>query len=518
MLGAIETVIGFAVGGYGVVLSRRILRLLSRASLCIGVIKGYALYFNNVAQNFNCYSFSVDDFHVRSQFHEIISNPRFSTFRQLSPKATSFRAAQHASDTQESSATYETLPTPGPPDKAHFADPTAENGQQRVAVRYHQGTPLLHLRFSTLDMPCPATIVEDIEAQPQSELELPLPSYHQLSVFRDSSDSASSFFAPFELVSAPRRTLSQRSARAQLCQTAVPTTSEESESTNPDPDPTTPAVEPRNLSRIQSMKSLPDSLQAVQDLAGQFPGPPMTFKDGDTPPPDVPPVAVPVETPPIPQALGSPSELQFKRPSSPSYEGFVLSDDHSEWSNSNLSSPVAFSDNKSVRSTRQPTLYNVTGTPLRSASLVIHPEKSSSFGPFNDEDEEDSLSSSRTATVKTISRSVSNRSQPSDAEGAAAGMLDLTTALNSAKPPRQSQIRKPRSTPKLVTTTSKDIPLSKVRNNIGEDSRRKSTSLPRHTDHKRGNHVQLKHIIIPPRRLNMPEILDESEEFRDDDK
>jgi hypothetical protein len=40
MLGGIETVIGFAVGGFGVVLSRRILRLLTRASLCIGVIKG----------------------------------------------------------------------------------------------------------------------------------------------------------------------------------------------------------------------------------------------------------------------------------------------------------------------------------------------------------------------------------------------------------------------------------------------------------------------------------------------
>jgi hypothetical protein len=40
ILGGIETVIGFALGGFRVVLTRRILRLLTRASLCIGVIKG----------------------------------------------------------------------------------------------------------------------------------------------------------------------------------------------------------------------------------------------------------------------------------------------------------------------------------------------------------------------------------------------------------------------------------------------------------------------------------------------
>jgi hypothetical protein len=40
MLGAIETGIGFAVGGFGVLLTRRILRLLTRVSLCIGVFKG----------------------------------------------------------------------------------------------------------------------------------------------------------------------------------------------------------------------------------------------------------------------------------------------------------------------------------------------------------------------------------------------------------------------------------------------------------------------------------------------
>lgn len=39
-LGAIETVVGFAQGGFGGALIRRILRFLARAILCIGLYKG----------------------------------------------------------------------------------------------------------------------------------------------------------------------------------------------------------------------------------------------------------------------------------------------------------------------------------------------------------------------------------------------------------------------------------------------------------------------------------------------
>jgi hypothetical protein len=39
-LGTIETVVGFAGGTFGVALTRRILRLLGRVSLCIGIAKG----------------------------------------------------------------------------------------------------------------------------------------------------------------------------------------------------------------------------------------------------------------------------------------------------------------------------------------------------------------------------------------------------------------------------------------------------------------------------------------------
>ena len=46
-LGAVETVIGFAQAGFGGVLTRRILRLLCRACLCIGILKGYVFHIHS---------------------------------------------------------------------------------------------------------------------------------------------------------------------------------------------------------------------------------------------------------------------------------------------------------------------------------------------------------------------------------------------------------------------------------------------------------------------------------------
>jgi len=39
-LGAIETMVGFGGGGFGVVLTRRLLRFIARACLCIAIVKG----------------------------------------------------------------------------------------------------------------------------------------------------------------------------------------------------------------------------------------------------------------------------------------------------------------------------------------------------------------------------------------------------------------------------------------------------------------------------------------------
>jgi hypothetical protein len=44
-LGAIETVLGFTDAGFGQDITRRVLRLLSRACLCVAVAKGYLVTF-----------------------------------------------------------------------------------------------------------------------------------------------------------------------------------------------------------------------------------------------------------------------------------------------------------------------------------------------------------------------------------------------------------------------------------------------------------------------------------------
>ena len=471
----------------------------------------------------------------RHQLRDFISNPRHSTFRQLSPKDTTF----------QKSTTYKTA---GLPDMVHFSNDKAQNGQRRVTVRYDAGTPSLHMRFSMLDIPSPATIADEIRSRPQSEwdahLSQPQPNFLQplKSVFRGSADSAASFAGPFELVATPRRMLSQRSARAQLCRAASSTSRE-----SPYSDPT--ALEPRGDGRVQSVKSIPDSLQAVHDLAGQFPGPPMAFKDQNT---LITPSVwneVPTDALPKPQALGSPSALQ-------SQENLSRKSEDSERS-SNRS--IGLSDNKSIRSNRQPTLY-VTETPNKSAAL--YSEKP--IDPFNDEDEEESCSPYIVTSVdkETSDVPVSGFNGLQNPKGGTGDIPDLATALDaeeshqfqqslqqkspyrsgkvtqtagrigssskatellpSAKIPTNSYERNisigipwlktadmEEEDRRLLRAMSKrDIPVSRVKS-VGKAPRR-STPQPTLASHARGS-MHLNPIIIPPRARNMPEIMDHHE-------
>ncbi|PIL28974.1 hypothetical protein GSI_09021 [Ganoderma sinense ZZ0214-1] len=77
-LGAIETVIGFAQGGFGIALTRRILRLLSHACLIIGIVKGV-----DTIEDFQLYSPSEVRKRRKSTLRAMIQNPRFSTFRHV---------------------------------------------------------------------------------------------------------------------------------------------------------------------------------------------------------------------------------------------------------------------------------------------------------------------------------------------------------------------------------------------------------------------------------------------------
>ncbi|KAG5640815.1 hypothetical protein DXG03_006941 [Asterophora parasitica] len=104
----------------------------------------------------------------RSRLREFISNPRHSTFRQLTPTATAFHATARAS----------LGPSSGLPGMRQFADVkrganalhTSEKPSQRVTVHFANGTPMLHLRFSALEIPTPEAFkAKSLSPRPTSE-------------------------------------------------------------------------------------------------------------------------------------------------------------------------------------------------------------------------------------------------------------------------------------------------------------------------------------------------------------
>ncbi|KAI0922800.1 hypothetical protein AcW1_002639 [Taiwanofungus camphoratus] len=76
-LGTVETVIGFAQGGFVFAITRRVLRFLGRACLIVGVGNGV-----DTVEDFTIYGTEVQP-HRRSRLLALISNPRSSTFRQV---------------------------------------------------------------------------------------------------------------------------------------------------------------------------------------------------------------------------------------------------------------------------------------------------------------------------------------------------------------------------------------------------------------------------------------------------
>ncbi|KAH6910597.1 hypothetical protein BKA70DRAFT_1560504 [Coprinopsis sp. MPI-PUGE-AT-0042] len=104
-IGAIETLVGFMGASFEILLTRKILHLLSRIFLCIGIIKGvdYIEDFNVVRkeiQEATRSKLTLSPFEVQSNptpapakpsgIRGKISNPRMSTFQQLSPTAKEF--------------------------------------------------------------------------------------------------------------------------------------------------------------------------------------------------------------------------------------------------------------------------------------------------------------------------------------------------------------------------------------------------------------------------------------------
>ncbi|KAH7915877.1 hypothetical protein BJ138DRAFT_1176159 [Hygrophoropsis aurantiaca] len=137
-LGAIEAIVGFAEGGFAVPLSRRILRLLGRACLIIGCLKGL-----DACENFENLTNELRGPSRRSKhlsnLRDFVSNPRLSTFRRLSRLSIS--------------------PAYGRNSPMELSPTDKEN--QRVTVHYAKGqAPFLQIRFSALDFPAPAILAE----------------------------------------------------------------------------------------------------------------------------------------------------------------------------------------------------------------------------------------------------------------------------------------------------------------------------------------------------------------------
>ncbi|KAF7292495.1 hypothetical protein MKEN_01473800 [Mycena kentingensis (nom. inval.)] len=297
-LGAIETVVGFAQGGFGGALTRRILRFLARGCLVVGMVKGLDRVddFTEVRKELDA---NRGKFR-RSRLGNLISNPRFSSFQQLTPTATQFYDAPRAvgpsplsrqlSEKQpgmnefaqirrEASMTERERPRPismvqsrsGTFDSYVTED---SNGflrprpRERVTVHHGSGSaPTLHLRFSGLDMPSPAVIADNVKSRPVSN--------GWVSIARSSRYAASSF-APSFAFDTP------------VPQPPVPAAYPEfifaGGMTSPDAPtallspPQTNRRDTRAVSEYSARSSAyPDTLNAVRELANQFPGTPAPY-------------------------------------------------------------------------------------------------------------------------------------------------------------------------------------------------------------------------------------------------
>lgn len=373
----------------------------------------------------------------RSRPNMLISKPRNNTLRPLSANATSFHTAPRAAP-QPPGGIFSTKggkigDIVKPPHYLTFTQRQSqinlEKGiqesvypfsnkagmpvKERVTVLFTNGAPTLHMRFSMLDIPSPALIVEKVKSRPPSEIfvddfrkshiearvsfalppstrsgttisrpqdaefPIPRPHFHDSEKTHSGSFRNSSLNSPvpsmnaYEIVTVPQRTFVQTAAPPRVLTTfgnnvitesptsISPSTSNRLTFGVPSPIVPSPprpqssvfsAAQQATNSRVKSMsvKSIPDSIEAVHELAGQFPGPPVTFSSLPRPRSTVweegsddnlsdPPGMV------IAQAVGSPSQLTFSNtgpyPQSPAGTTLPTDDDSTTtWGNSQRSS------------------------------------------------------------------------------------------------------------------------------------------------------------------------------------
>ncbi|QRV85069.1 hypothetical protein RhiJN_13085 [Ceratobasidium sp. AG-Ba] len=279
-LGAAETFVAFAPQGFVSTLVRRILRILSRGVLLYSLVRGSSDGFSNLEEGTTV----MPDGGIRAGgIRALISNPRFSTFAQLTPNATAFYGMSRA--------------TSGPvrPNKStpHGAPSfTSEASQTRVTVMYDQkSAPILQMRFSGLDVPDSSKFTTR--------------SIRSASIIsRRTSIAGHGGHSTNAATPARSRTLSEKRSGTRLASITIPDTavlagvtatqSAASSMTSLPPLPPQPPREspprPTGLqigslqrSSTRSSTSVNDSLEGVRDLSTQFPGlPPRVRQRGPT--------------------------------------------------------------------------------------------------------------------------------------------------------------------------------------------------------------------------------------------
>lgn len=215
-LGAIESVVGFAENCFAVVLTRRLLRLFGRGAVIIGVIKGL-----NIVEDFVQFETHVRAIRsersspVQEASRLVISNPRTSTFQQLSPSTTNFHTAQIEKRIKRTSLLPLTLGSSSTFDKLNGRSGIQHNMPtvpQRVTVHYDgKAAPVLDVRFSKLSfsgIPAPVktrlSAIEEGSRQETESMERVLDNHASLASnwsTASNSSSSSSSEAVLELAS-----------------------------------------------------------------------------------------------------------------------------------------------------------------------------------------------------------------------------------------------------------------------------------------------------------------------------
>ena len=160
--GVIETIAGFVQVSFGVILARRILRLIARATLMFGLLKGCAVLALRLAvASLTALSNSLDAAeNFEGLTDELRGAPQFS--KSLS-RMLGVNPQQTGTFRRLSQSYLEESPADG------YASAEKRPREQLVTVHYEKGqAPFLQIRFSTLDFPAQAVLADTVQQKRRS--------------------------------------------------------------------------------------------------------------------------------------------------------------------------------------------------------------------------------------------------------------------------------------------------------------------------------------------------------------